>query len=220
MEDVEPEIEYWTPSVVCHVVGANPPLKVQFPRLDAKYWGTLSLSKLESIIGRLLKTDKPTMEKSKLGYARVLIEVKIREDLPKEVDLITEKGILRKQEMFGHSEKDCKKKHMTRQVCVPRQQNVEPEVPRSSNPHVNTQTVQWLINNKLPKMRKKVLRAIAVAMWYKIWRARNDKAFNGGKPETTRLIECIKKNVRDRCLYLRQTGEENKKLRSLSEDQE
>ncbi|KAJ8446861.1 hypothetical protein Cgig2_016171 [Carnegiea gigantea] len=93
MQDVEPEIEYWKPSI----------------------------------------TDKPTMEKSKLGYARVLIGVKTGDELPDEDDLINEKERLMKQEVFyewrptkcthckifRHSEKDCKKKHNARQVLIP-----------------------------------------------------------------------------------------------------
>ena len=64
--------------------------------MEAKYWGPPSLSKLGSLIGRPLKTDKPTTEKSKLGYARVLIKVEIGVDLLGEIDLITEKGTLQK----------------------------------------------------------------------------------------------------------------------------
>ncbi|KAJ8446914.1 hypothetical protein Cgig2_013215 [Carnegiea gigantea] len=55
------------------------------------YWGPSSLSKLGSLIGRPLKIDRPTMEKSWMGYARVLIEVKIGEPLPDGVDFANEK---------------------------------------------------------------------------------------------------------------------------------
>jgi len=70
------------------------PIWVQFPGLEAKYWGPQSLSKLGSLIGGPVKTDKPTMEKSKLGYARLLIEVDIGAELPEEIDFLTKKGTL------------------------------------------------------------------------------------------------------------------------------
>lgn len=75
------------------------PICVRFPELEAKCLGPPSLSKLGSLIGRPLKTYKPTMEKSKLGYARLLIEVDIGEELPEEIDLITEKGTPQKKEV-------------------------------------------------------------------------------------------------------------------------
>jgi len=70
------------------------------------------------------------MEKSKVGYARLLIGEDIGMYLSDKIDLITEKGTLQKQEvfyeckpikcthgkMFGHSEKDCKEKNMIKQV--------------------------------------------------------------------------------------------------------
>ncbi|KAJ8431836.1 hypothetical protein Cgig2_023480 [Carnegiea gigantea] len=77
------------------------------------------------------------------------------EELPEEIDLITEKGTLQKQEvfyewrpikcnhceMFGHGEQECKKKHMTKQVWVPtRQQNEEPEDHIQPNNQVERQS--------------------------------------------------------------------------------
>lgn len=107
------------------------PIWIQLPQLDQQFWGAPSLSKIGSLIGRPLKTDKPTKERSVLGYARLLIEVKIGATLPDEVDIADEYGVLQKQKviyewnpvkcahckMFGHEE--GRKKQQVRQVWRP-----------------------------------------------------------------------------------------------------
>ncbi|KAJ8432995.1 hypothetical protein Cgig2_029445 [Carnegiea gigantea] len=98
--------------------------KVQFPKLDVKYWGVESLSKLGSLLGIPLKSDKPTMEKVYLNHARLLIDAPFDGPFPEYVDYITNKGLVTRQRvkyewrplkcthcnMFGHVETDCKKK--------------------------------------------------------------------------------------------------------------
>ena len=148
-EDVAPEIAYWKTSILCSVLGANPPLDVmegylrrvwnsqdidkismvkhglflvrfhtteaqqavvqrgvfffdrkpllvkpwnpelelyteqltslpiwvQLHELDLKYWGMDSLGKIGSILGIPIKTDRYTMEKRLLRYARLLIDI-------------------------------------------------------------------------------------------------------------------------------------------------
>ncbi|KAJ8432902.1 hypothetical protein Cgig2_014489 [Carnegiea gigantea] len=48
----------------------------KFPKVDAKYWGvgTSSLSKLHSLIEKPSKMDNPTLQKTKLGHARIMVE--------------------------------------------------------------------------------------------------------------------------------------------------
>ncbi|KAJ8419487.1 hypothetical protein Cgig2_008717 [Carnegiea gigantea] len=95
------------------------PLWVQFPNLDFKYWGLESLSKLRSLLGIPLKTDRCTREKTMIKYARLLIEVPIEGPFP------DEHGVLLRQQvaiewkpskcthcgMYGHIEEECRKKH-------------------------------------------------------------------------------------------------------------
>ena len=47
---------------------------VQFSDLEMKYWGADCLSKLGSMLGLPIKTDRATKERMALGYARMLIE--------------------------------------------------------------------------------------------------------------------------------------------------
>ncbi|KAJ8419732.1 hypothetical protein Cgig2_013407 [Carnegiea gigantea] len=58
------------------------------------YWGVETLSKLGSILGIPLKTDKPTMEKNYLNYAGLLINISLDGPFPEYVDYITDKGIV------------------------------------------------------------------------------------------------------------------------------
>ncbi|KAJ8427203.1 hypothetical protein Cgig2_004362 [Carnegiea gigantea] len=110
-QDVATEIEYWNQPVICSVLGANPPIRViegvvdtntisslpiwvQFPELDVKYWGADSLSKLGSIFGIPLKSDKQTMKKTYLNYARHLIDISLDNPFPDYVDFISDRGIV------------------------------------------------------------------------------------------------------------------------------
>ncbi|KAJ8439192.1 LOW QUALITY PROTEIN: hypothetical protein Cgig2_003405 [Carnegiea gigantea] len=109
------------------------PIWVQFPQLDVKYWGVDSLSKLGSLLGIPLKTDKQTMEKVYLNYVRLLIDIPLEGPFPEFVDFITDKGLATRQRvkyewlplkcnhcnMFGHLENDCRKKKAGRQEWRP-----------------------------------------------------------------------------------------------------
>ena len=71
-------VKPWTPKMNINTEAlTSPPLWVQFPDLDIRYWGLDSLSKIGTILGIPMKTDKYTEEKSKLQYARLLIEVSL-----------------------------------------------------------------------------------------------------------------------------------------------
>lgn len=75
------------------------------------------------------------MKKTKIHSARILVEVKIEEDLPEYIDFLSEKGILLRRiveyewkptkckfcSMVGHCEEDCRKKNKVKCVWVPKQ---------------------------------------------------------------------------------------------------
>ena len=96
--------------------------------LDIKYWGIESLSKIGSILGIPLKTDKFTKDKQVIRYARLLVEMQIDGPFPEYIDFFNEDGILIRQQvtyewipkkcahctMLGHSEDVCKKKGVIR----------------------------------------------------------------------------------------------------------
>ena len=64
------------------------PVWVQFLNLEIKYWGADYLSKLGSILGIPIKTNRNTKEKTAPGYARMLIEMSIEGSFPEHIDLV------------------------------------------------------------------------------------------------------------------------------------
>ena len=91
-------VKAWNPEMDINTESIKSlPLWVQFPDLDIKYWGLESLSKLGSIIGIPLKTDKFNKEKSMIRYARLLIEVPIEGPFPEHIEFFNEQGILIRQ---------------------------------------------------------------------------------------------------------------------------
>lgn len=100
------------------------PLWIQFPELELKYWGLESLSKIGSLLGHPLKSDKFTLEKTMLRYARLLVEFPMEGPFPDSIDFFNEEGIMVRQKiiyewkpcrcshcgMLGHKEEECRKK--------------------------------------------------------------------------------------------------------------
>ncbi|KAJ8425941.1 hypothetical protein Cgig2_018739 [Carnegiea gigantea] len=68
------------------------------PKFGCQILGSPSLSKLGIMMGRPLKTGRPTKEIDRLGYAQLLIKVKEGEELPDKTKFATEKDILIKQQ--------------------------------------------------------------------------------------------------------------------------
>ena len=118
-------IKLWNENMEMNVEAIQSlPLWVQFPVLDIRYWGSDSLSKLSSIIGIPIKTDKDTKNKEYLHYTRMLIEVPMEGPFPETIEFINDYGIVVKQkikfkwkpikcnqyQLFGHEGKECRKK--------------------------------------------------------------------------------------------------------------
>ena len=53
------------------------PIWVRFPKLNVKYWGKKSLTKLVGMPGPVLKVDGATSNKERMFYARVLVDLNI-----------------------------------------------------------------------------------------------------------------------------------------------
>ncbi|XP_019263375.1 PREDICTED: uncharacterized protein LOC109241110 [Nicotiana attenuata] len=102
---------------------------VKLPGLDFKYWSPKGLSKIGSLIGKLLMVDQNTEKKMGLNFARLLIEVYIDMSLPEKVYFRNEKGSLVEQRVhydwkptickychkFGHEEVRYWKKNKPQQ---------------------------------------------------------------------------------------------------------
>ncbi|RAL39278.1 hypothetical protein DM860_002811 [Cuscuta australis] len=134
-EDLLESSYSWDKTILCCVLGANPPLKImdgflrrikieeisvlregqfvvhfdreehreevtkrKLPDLDLKFWSLNGLSKIGSIIGKPIRRDKATATMSKLGYARIQLEVAIQNNFPD------------KCHKLGHSGEACRNK--------------------------------------------------------------------------------------------------------------
>ena len=104
------------------------PIWVKFPYLNIKYWGLVSLSKIESILGILIKTNKFTKEKEMLKFTRLLIKMSLEGPFLEWIEFINDNDILIRQEvsyewlpikctychMPGHEVNACRKKEIVR----------------------------------------------------------------------------------------------------------
>ncbi|KAJ8419375.1 hypothetical protein Cgig2_022175 [Carnegiea gigantea] len=106
--------------------------------------GTQSLSKIGSILGIPLKTDKFTKDKQVIRYARLLIEMPIEGPFPDHIEFFNEEGILIRQlvtyewipskcthcAMLGHTEEVCKKKRI---ICTEWRQVLKSQTPTQTS---------------------------------------------------------------------------------------
>ncbi|XP_050218920.1 uncharacterized protein LOC126669481 [Mercurialis annua] len=71
---------------------ASVPVWVKFAMLPWEYWNPESLSSITSTLGKPLFADKCTRDRSKLAYARVLIDMKLKGLFPDYVIIEDEEG--------------------------------------------------------------------------------------------------------------------------------
>jgi len=104
------------------------PIWVRFPTLDIKFWGINSLSKLGSMLGIPIKTDKATKDKSALAFARLLIEMPFEGPFPEHIDFVSDGDRVIRQavqyewkptwctfcKLLGHEAEHCRKKEQGR----------------------------------------------------------------------------------------------------------
>jgi hypothetical protein len=69
------------------------PVWVKFPNLPLRCWSATCLSKIASVIGKPLQSDMLTSTRSRLSYARVLIELDLMVDLPPSINITLPNGV-------------------------------------------------------------------------------------------------------------------------------
>ncbi|XP_019266749.1 PREDICTED: uncharacterized protein LOC109244159 [Nicotiana attenuata] len=74
------------------------PVWIRLKGLDIKYLGNNALTKISGLVGKPLKADRATTNKERLAFARVLVEVSINQQYPKQVMFENEVGKIVKQE--------------------------------------------------------------------------------------------------------------------------
>ncbi|XP_074283575.1 uncharacterized protein LOC141608120 [Silene latifolia] len=98
------------------------PAWIRLHNLPIKFWGK-SLPKISSLVGIYVKSDQATNERTRLGFARVMVEMMVDQLLPVEISFKDEKGEVVKVEVeyewrpitctifqgMGHEGKHCKR---------------------------------------------------------------------------------------------------------------
>ena len=62
--------------------------------LDIKYLGAASPSKIGTLLGIPIKTDRYTLGKSMLRYARLLIDIPLKDEFPEYIEFANDKDVL------------------------------------------------------------------------------------------------------------------------------
>jgi hypothetical protein len=89
------------------------PVWVKFPNLLLQCWSPLRLSKLASVIGKLVHSDSPTTSMTRLFYARVLVEIDLLAELPSSINITLPNGVSKPQVVLYKSLLWFYKKHNT-----------------------------------------------------------------------------------------------------------
>ncbi|XP_062103697.1 uncharacterized protein LOC133814800 [Humulus lupulus] len=120
----------WTTDLSVVRLVRSVPLWIRLHDLGLQYWGSKCLSALVSTIGKPLMVDKFTKERSRIQFARVLVEMEITDEPPKHIQYINEHGQILEQGVeyewlpvkcktcagFGHSMTDCRKEKVVNWV--------------------------------------------------------------------------------------------------------
>ncbi|XP_062103916.1 uncharacterized protein LOC133815044 [Humulus lupulus] len=120
-------IRPWTTDLSAIRLIRSVPLWVHLHDLGLQYWGSKCISALVSKIGKPLLVDKFTRERSRVQFARVLVEMEITDNPPCSLQFINEHGQIIEQGIeyewlptkcktcsgFRHSMADCRKDHKT-----------------------------------------------------------------------------------------------------------
>jgi hypothetical protein len=115
------------------------PIWTKIHNLPIEFWNSTCLSYVASGIGKPLCADSVTEEQLRIGFARVLVEVNVESEFPKEVEVIGVDGErvvvgieyprlpvkCKKCKSFRHLDFVCPK--VERQVWIPRNQKIMPK---------------------------------------------------------------------------------------------
>ncbi|XP_062093865.1 uncharacterized protein LOC133799892 [Humulus lupulus] len=82
----------WTADLSAIRLVRSVPLWIRLHDLGLQYWGSKCLSVLVSTIGKPLMVDKFTKERSRIEFARVLMEMEITDNPPQSFQFINEHG--------------------------------------------------------------------------------------------------------------------------------
>ncbi|XP_074283010.1 uncharacterized protein LOC141607557 [Silene latifolia] len=100
------------------------PVWIRLCGLGLKFWGVKCLEKLASLVGHYMRLDEATLDKTRIGYARIMVEVNVGQDFPDKIYFKDENGnevcvcveyewknvVCGACRGVGHSKEECRKK--------------------------------------------------------------------------------------------------------------
>lgn len=108
------------------------PIWIELHNLELKYWGERSMSKIVSKVGKYIKVDQATLNRDRLQFAKVLVEVAIDQAFPDFIQFKNEHGEISDQQVayrwkpircmscqgYGHKKEKCVKKAQHKKIWV------------------------------------------------------------------------------------------------------
>ncbi|XP_020258878.1 uncharacterized protein LOC109835307 [Asparagus officinalis] len=144
------------------------PMWIQLRNLKLNLWSSFGISKIASIVGNPIATDKLTATRERLSYAKVLIEVKLplKEPLPDQIVIQGPDGKCYNQRIvyelkprwctncniIGHMTEQCRRQKM-KKMWVPKQQVTNTlaavNMVNGSEKEINAQNVVSPVNRQI-----------------------------------------------------------------------
>lgn len=166
-------LKAWDPSMDFENIDfSRLPVWVQFPNLKSKLWSMKSLSKVASYVGRPIAADPLTIDRKRLGFARVLIEVDVQGSLPDVIPITRPDGVTISQpvryefkmpkcsncNMIGHVTENCRKKPIQKDDAKSKKQQEKkddtPTIPDASE-KVTTTVLAQSVNEAVVASKSK-----------------------------------------------------------------
>ncbi|XP_074278384.1 uncharacterized protein LOC141601975 [Silene latifolia] len=122
-------IKPWDPPVKISKISVKKvPIWIKLVGLDLKFWGAKCLEKISGLLGHFVRIDDSTLEKSLLGFARIMVEVEIDQKIPSQIMFVDELGkevrvdveydwlpiTCQKCNGIGHTTADCRRAELRR----------------------------------------------------------------------------------------------------------
>ncbi|XP_030502339.1 uncharacterized protein LOC115717493 [Cannabis sativa] len=120
----------WTTDLNAVKLVRSVPLWIRLHDLGLQYWGNKSLSALVSTIGKPIMVDQHTKDRTRIQFARILVEMDISDSPPRSFQFLNEYGQLIEQRIdyewlpvkcknclgFGHIMADCRRDEMKKKL--------------------------------------------------------------------------------------------------------
>ncbi|XP_074284009.1 uncharacterized protein LOC141608567 [Silene latifolia] len=137
------------------------PAWVQIHKLPLKFWGK-GLPKITGLIGKYIKSDATTEERTRLGYARVMVELMVDQELPPQIAFKDENGQIirvnieyewrpikcKKCQGMGHEMAHCRKGNQDYAAKKPVKQILRAKQTAGAPPQEDSKT----LNNPKPQV--------------------------------------------------------------------